>query len=354
MPKKIKVALVGIGNSASIFVQGLTYYQKKGKAPGLWHPNLGGQSVGSIEVVEAFDVNPTKVGHDLGEAIFAKPNTVQKYVKVGKLGVTVRKGTLLDPLPKDVAEMISAKEGKGENVSKVLKSSGVDVVLNLIPSGLNKTSKAYADAALQAGCSFINCTPSPIARDSTIAAAFRKKGLLVVGDDLMSQFGGTAFHRGILEFMESRGIRSVKSYQLDVGGGAETLNTVDEHNKMVKREIKTSAIASEVPYNMEIVTGTTEYVDYMENNRTSYYWILGEGFLGAPIQMDIYLRTSDGPNAANILFDVVRAVQASREKKQYGAPNEICGYGFKKLPENLRLDKAYQKFAEAYLKTKSA
>ncbi len=354
MPKKIRVALVGIGNSASIFVQGLAYYQKKGEATSLWHPDVGGQSISSIEVVEAFDVNPRKIGHDLGEAIFAKPNTVRKYVDVGRLGVKVRKGTLLDPLPKEVAEMISAKEGRGEEVSAALKASRVDVVLNLIPSGLDKTSKAYADAALKAGCSFINCTPSPIARDSTVAAAFEKKGLLVVGDDLMSQFGGTAFHRGILEFMDSRGIRSVKSYQLDVGGGAETLNTVDERNKMVKREIKTSAIASEVPYKMEIVTGTTEYVDYMENDRTSYYWILGEGFLGAPIKMDIYLRTSDGPNAANILFDAVRAVQVSRENKQYGAPNDICGYGFKKPPKNIRLDKAYQRFSKAYLRAKQA
>jgi myo-inositol-1-phosphate synthase len=352
MPKKIRVALMGVGNSASIFVQGLTYFQKNGgEASGLWHPNLGGQNISDIEIAEAFDINPAKVGHDLGEAIFTKPNTVKKYVNAENLGVTVRKGTLLEPLPKDVAEMISAHEGKGEDIAAALKASGVDVVLNLIPSGLDKTSKAYADAALQAGCSFINCTPSPIARDPAIAAAFSEKGLLVVGDDLMSQFGGTAFHRGILEFMESRGIRSVKSYQLDVGGGAETLNTVDERNKMVKREIKTSAIASEVPYNMEIVTGTTEYVDYMENDRTSYYWILGEGFLGAPVKMDIYLRTSDGPNAANILFDAVRAVQASQEKSRYGAPDEICGYGFKKPPKNTRLDNAYRAFSEAYLNT---
>ncbi|MFQ6135129.1 MAG: L-myo-inositol-1-phosphate synthase, partial [Nitrososphaerales archaeon] len=214
---------------------------------------------------------------------------------------------------------------------------------------LNKTSRAYAEAALQAGCSFINCTPSPIAGDPGLVSAFEDEELLVVGDDLMSQFGGTVFHKGVLEFMVGRGVKAVKSYQLDVGGGAETLNTIDEKNKAVKRDVKTSAIAVEVPYEMEIVTGTTEYVDYMGNDRTSYYWISGEGFLGSQIRVDIYLRSSDGPNAANILLDTVRSVQVSKERGRYGAPNEICAYGFKRPPTLIRLDEAYRRFSETYL-----
>jgi myo-inositol-1-phosphate synthase len=350
MTRKIRVALIGVGNSASVFVQGLICCRGKGKVIGLWHPDLGGYSGDDVEVVEAFDINPAKIGLDISEAMFVKPNAGRKYADVGKLGVQVRRGFLLDRLPEKVSKLIGV-EGiiDGGDVSAVLKNSRVDAVLNLIPSGLDKTSQYYAEAALQAGCSLINCTPSLIAGDPDLVSAFEDKKLLVVGDDMMSQFGGTVFHKGILDFMDGRGVRAVRSYQLDVGGGAETLNTVDEKNKAVKRDIKTSSISIEVPYDMEIVAGTTEYVDYMGNDRTSYYLVSGKGFLGSPIRMDIYLRSSDGPNAANTLLDIVRSAQISREKGRYGAPNEICAYGFKRPPTPIKLDEAYQRFSETYL-----
>jgi len=350
MPKKIKVAIIGVGNSASIFVQGIFFYKKEGKLPGLWHPNLSGYSINNIEIVEAFDINPDKIDKDLGEAIFIDPNKSTKHLEIGNQDISVRKGVMLDQLPEKVAKMIGAESRLGgDEITSILKNSGVDVVLSLIPSGLDKTSKAYAEAALQAGCSFVNCAPSPIACDSKIVSAFEKAELLVVGDDLMSQFGGTAFHRGILELMIGRGIKASKSYQLDVGGGVETLNTIDEQNKGIKRNVKTSSISVEVPYKMDIVTGTTEYVDFMGSDRTSYYWITGEGFLGSPIRMDLYLRSNDGANAANILLDTIRSIQISKERGKYGAPNDICAYGFKSPPKLNRIDDAQRIFSETYL-----
>ncbi len=350
MPKKIKVALIGVGNSASVLVQGLAGYRKEGEVKGLWRPKLGGYGLDDIEVVEAFDVNPRKTNRDLGEAVFAEPNSAPKYVDVEKLGIRVRRGILLDRLPEQVAKLLKVEKTVERNdVSAALKSSRVDVALNLIPSGLNKTSKAYAEAALSAGCSFINCTPSPVACDRRIVSAFKAGRQVVVGDDLMSQLGGTVFHKSILDLMVRRGAKVLKSYQLDVGGGAETLNTIDEEVKMVKRGVKTSAISAEVPYEIETVTGTTDYVDYMGNNRTSYYWILGEGFLGSPFKIDIYLRSTDGPNAANILLDTVRATQMSRERGRYGAPSEICGYGFKRPPTPIKLEEAYRRFHKTYI-----
>jgi myo-inositol-1-phosphate synthase len=179
---------------------------------------------------------------------------------------------------------------------------------------------------------------------------FEDKKLLLVGDDLMSQFGGTIFHKGILEFLGRRGIKLVKSYQLDVGGGIETLNTIDEMNRGIKRDIKTAAISVDSPNKMEIVTGTTEYVDYMGNDRTSYYMILGEGFFGSPIKMDVYLRTSDGPNGANILFDTIRSVQVCKDKGKYGASNEISAFGFKKPMNPVRLSQTESSFQNTFLR----
>ena len=350
MPNKIKVAIIGVGNSASIFVQGIASYKKEGKLPGLWHPKLGGYNPDNIEVTEAFDINPAKIGKDLSEAIFIEPNKSTKHLEIGNQGIFIRKGIMLDKLPEKVAKLIGVGSSFGnDEIAPILKKSGIDVVLNLIPSGLDKTSKAYAEAALQAGCSFINCTPSPIACDPNIVSAFKKAELLLVGDDLMSQFGGTAFHRGILGYMSERGIKASKSYQLDVGGGVETMNTIDEKNKGIKRNVKTSSISVEAPYKMDIVTGTTEYVDFMGSDRTSYYWITGKGFLGSPIRMDLYLRTNDGANAANILLDTIRSIQISKERGKYGAPNEICAYGFKSPPKLIKIREAQKIFSETYL-----
>lgn len=351
MPKKIKVALIGIGNSASIFIQGIVAYKKQGEIPGLWHPNISGYSLDNIEIVEAFDINPSKIGKDISEAIFIEPNKSIQILDIENQGISVKKGIMLDILPKKVAELIGEEKNfSNDTIVSSLKNSDVDVVLNMIPSGLDNTSKAYAETALQAGCSFVNCTPSPIASDPNMVAAFEKSELIVIGDDLMSQFGGTAFHRGILEFMQARGIKASQSYQLDVGGGVETINTIDEKNKGIKRNVKTSSISAESPDKIDIVAGTTEYVDFMGNDRTSYYWISGEGFLGSPIRMDLYLKSNDGGNASNILLDTIRSIQISKERNKFGAPNEICAYGFKIPPKLLRIDEAQRIFDKTYLR----
>jgi myo-inositol-1-phosphate synthase len=351
MTRKIKIALIGIGNSASSLVQGLTLYKKDGSVEGIWHPVLGGYKFDDIEIVEAFDINPSKIDNDLSEAIFSEPNQSPKYVEVPNLDVSVKQGVLLDSFPSDMNKLIGvSKMIQSNEITDYLMQSGVDTVLNLISSGLEKTVHYYAESALKAGCSFINCTPTEIASNSSLVSQFKEKDLVVVGDDLMSQFGGTVFHKGILEFMNARGIRTQKSYQLDVGGGIETLNTMDEKNKQYKKDVKTSAVKNEVPYDVKIVTGTTEYVPFMGNNRTSYYWVSGRGLFGSPVNIDIYLRSNDGANAVNILLDIIRSVQASRDKGNYGAPNEICTYGFKKPPNPIRLNEVYPRFYKEYIK----
>jgi len=172
---------------------------------------------------------------------------------------------------------------------------------------------------------------------------------VVAGDDLLSQLGGTALHKGLLSFLSRRGIRVEKSYQLDVGGGTETLNTIDEHVKNAKRSDQKGAISVEVPYEFQTVAGTTDYVEYMGNRRSSYLWIVSEGFLGSEFKIDICLKTDDGANAGNILLDLIRAVKAARDRGLLGAHEAICSYGFKRPPSQLRLEDAYRRFREEFL-----
>lgn len=350
MSGKIRIALIGIGNCACSLVQGISYYSENDFRNGLWHRLIGNYRVSDLEVVEAFDIDARKIGLDLSEAIFSKPNVAKKYFDVNPLNVKVKRGLLYDDLSYHLRNSFDVKSGEPCDMIDVLKESKVDVLVNLISSGLDKTSKSYAEVAIKSGCCFINATPSLVASDESTVKSFKEENLVVVGDDLMSQFGGTAFHKGILDFMHNRGIRIMKSYQLDVGGGTETFNTLNEDVKFIKRNMKTKAISIELPYEFETVAGTTDYVDYMQNDRTSYYWIQGEGFLGSSVRFDIYLRSSDGPNAGNILLDVIRAVKVAKDEGYFGAPLDICGYGFKHPPKIIKLKDAYENFVSKYIR----
>ena len=342
--RRIRVAIIGVGNVASVLVQALL---SETLPEGIWHPRVGGHSVRDIEVVAAFDIDKNKVGRDLSEAILAKPNVSLEYTaRFRRSGVVVRPGLVGSDVPFHLRESTI----QGSSISESLKESGADLALLLIPSGMQESCEAYADECFGAGVSLVNATPSVLATSRDLTRKFSRAKLLLLGDDLMSQFGGTAFHKGILDFMNSRGLKIEKSYQLDVGGGTETLNTITEEIRAEKRNIKSQAIAVEIPYKFETVAGTTDYVDYMGNNRTSYFWLQAKSFFGAETQVDVYLRTNDGANAANVLFDVIRAAAYSKAIQIYGSPSEICDYGFKKTQEPCLLKDAHEEFYKKYAK----
>ncbi|MHB1867316.1 MAG: inositol-3-phosphate synthase [Nitrososphaerales archaeon] len=341
MPK-IKVAIIGVGNVASALVQ--STHSKK--LPGLWHKRVGGYNFNDVEIVAAFDMDKRKIGLELSEAIFRAPNVGQKFAKVPRTKVVVKTGIVKDAPPAHIADSTVSTD----TIVEDLKESGATIALNLIPSGMPKTSVTYARQCLEAGVSFVNATPSLVATKADLQRKFKKAKLVLAGDDLMSQFGGTAFHKGILDFINSRGIKIEKSYQLDVGGGNETLNTISEDVKIEKRDIKTEAIAAEIPYKFATVAGTTDYVDYMGDNRTSYFWMAAKGVFGSNVEIDVYLRTNDGANAVNVLLDVIRAVSYSQKRKQFGSPYEISNYGFKKLARPVLLHSAYAEFNKKYVK----
>lgn len=343
----VRLAIAGVGNCAAVFLQGLKFYAGNETA-GLWHPMVAGLRARDIKVVAAFDIDPRKVGVDISKAAFASPNVARRYVDLQRLGVTVSPGLVKGELPPHLRR-VTPKTSGVDSVTSELKGSDADILVNLISSGSDLASEGYAIAALQAHCAFVNCTPSLLLRRRRVVTSFSRVKLPLVGDDLMSQFGGTAFHKGLLELMVNRGVKISKSYQLDVGGGSETLNTIDETIKMAKREVKTSTVASEVPYEFETIAGTTDFVDYMGNDRTSYFWFQGSGFMNSGVSVDIYLRSSDGANAGNVLLDVVRATYDCLRNGRMRDVDAVRGYGFKSPLRHAHLNEAYSKFAAAFV-----
>lgn len=341
---EIRLSIVGVGNVASTLVQGIHFYND-GKHDGLWHDIVGDHKTSDIKIVSAFDIDANKIGMDISEAIFK--GEARKYIDVSKMGIEVKSGILSDNIPAHLKDAITVKSDSYENVLKAMKESRPDIVVNLISSGMDNTSKKYAECALESNASFVNATPVPLTK-SGLVEKFANAKLLLIGDDLMSQFGGTAFHKGMIEFMVQRGVKVKKSYQLDVGGSLETLNTIDENIKAMKRKIKTSTINTEAPYEFDSVAGTTEYTDFLSDSRVSYYWMYSEGFLNSPTIIDITLHTRDGANACNVLFDVCRAIKYCKESDKLSLRDTICAYGFKNPSSVTKIRDSYANFVNAF------
>ncbi len=347
MPQ-VKVALIGVGNCASSFLQGIQYYSKFQKPEdciGLRNPVLAGQTPKDIQVVAAFDVDERKVGLDLAEAIFAKPNNAPKVCDVPSTGVIVNKGPLLDGVGKSTESIIKVSATPDSDVAKILKETGAQIMVNLLPSGAAKASQWYAERALSAGCAFVNATPNFIASDAAWAKRFMDANLPLVGDDLVDQVGSTALHKTLLKLLSDNGVRINETYQLDVGGGAESVDTLDR-TRDAKRAIKTQSVASSLPYKAEVVAGSTDYVDFLQNKRDSYFWISGVYFCDTPMKIDLKFQTVDAPNAGSVLFDVVRALKVALNKKQAGSVIPICAYAFKRPPQIMSLQAAEAEFAK--------
>ncbi len=345
MPK-VKVALIGVGNCASSFIQGIQYYGKLDKpkdSVGLRNPVLANLSPKDIEVVAAFDVDDRKVGKDLSEAIFAQPNNTLIVSDVPSMGVMVSKGQLLDGVGTSTQALVQVSKEPDADTVKVLKAAGAEVMINLLPSGATKATQYYAEQALAAGCAFVNVTPNFIASDAAWAKKFADAKLPLVGDDLVDQVGSTALHKTLLKLLSDSGVRINETYQLDVGGGTESADTMDR-TRDAKRYIKTESVAASIPYKAEIVAGSTDYVDFLKNKRDSYFFISGVYFCNTPMKIDLKFQTVDAPNAGSVLFDVVRAVKLALDKKLVGAVEPVCAYGFKRPPQMVSIEEAETMF----------
>ena len=352
MPK-IKVALAGVGNCASAFIQGLHYYRMFKENPvGLRNPQLGGFTPSDISVVAAFDIDKRKVGKDLAEAIFAQPNNAPRVTDIPHTGVTVQKAPLLDGIGKSTQTVIQPSSQPDTDVARALREANAEILVNLLPSGAANASRYYAEQALAANCAFINATPTYIASDAAWAKKFETAQLPLAGDDLVDQVGSTALHKTLLKLLSDNGVKITETYQLDVGGGTESLDTMDR-TREAKRVIKTQSVASSLPYKAEIVAGSTDYVDFLQNNRDSYFWISGIYFCNAPMRIDLKFSTVDAPNAGSVLFDIIRATKIALNKKHKGALIPICAYAFKRPPQMMPLETAEKTF-NAFIKENSS
>jgi myo-inositol-1-phosphate synthase len=350
---KIKVALVGVGNCASALVQGVCNYkdiEKEIDSVGLRRLFLGGYHPRDVEFVSAFDIDDRKVGRDLSEAIFSTPNNTLKFADVSRLDVPVLKGPVLDGVGKLLRNVVKIGTSPSVDVVQKLRESNTEMVVSLLPSGAVKASGWYAEEALKAGCAFVNATPAFIASDAAWVKRFERAGLPIVGDDLADQVGATLLHKVLLKTLADRGVRVSETYQLDVGGGTESLDTL-ERTREVKRIVKTKSVEAALPYKASVVAGSTDYVDFLGNRRDSYFWIQGFYFGGVPMQLDLRLNSVDAPNAGSIMLDVIRAVKVALDRGIAGPLLCVSAYAFKRPPQAMSLEKAEEMF-EGFIRGK--
>jgi len=355
MKSKIRVAIAGVGNSASALVQGIEYYKNymkknstKNIIPGLAHPTIGSYTLEDIEFVAAFDVNRRKIGKDLAEAIFEPPNCVTKFANVRNLGVEVHPAPILDGVDKHTEEAFLpyGKEIKPVNVSKVLDLSNADILINYLPVGSSNATRFYANEALSAGCAFINAIPEFIASDKDWAEKFKKANLPVAGDDVKSQLGATILHRRVVELFVKRGVAIDETYQLNIGGDTDFLNMTREDRLKTKRISKTTAVSSLIPYEVPTRIGPSDYVSFLRNTKIAYIYIRGRNFGERPVVVELKLSVEDSPNSAGVMIDVIRAVKIALDRGISGPLISVSAYAFKHPPVNVSDDVAFDWFSK--------
>ncbi len=335
---KIRAAVVGVGNCASSLIQGIYYYSDRIDAAGLIRKTIAGYEPSSIQIVAAFDIDARKIGLDVSEAIFAKPNNAVVFCQnIPMLDVKVLKGPTMDGFsehmlsyPEDIRFVES--DLPAVDVVKVLNEIKPDVLINYLPVGSENAARFYADCCLEAGVSFINAMPVFICSAGDYAAKFKKRGLICVGDDIKSQFGATIIHRSLINLMENRGIRIKRTYQLNTGGNTDFLNMLNRERLVSKKISKTESVQSQMSNRLEdqnIHIGPSDFVQWQKDNKICFLRIEGETFGDLPIDIDIRLSVEDSPNSAGVMIDVIRCVKFGLIKGLSGDIEEVSSYAFK-------------------------
>jgi len=343
MSKKVKVAIVGVGNCASSLVQGIYYYRNKSEEEisGLMHYDIGGYKPWDIEVVAAFDIDARKVGKDVSKAIFEKPNCTTVFCPdVPEMGVEVQMGPVMDGFaehmkdyPEDQRFVPADKEPV--DVVKVLRESGAEVVVNYLPVGSEEATRFYAQCALEAGCAFVNCIPVFIASDEEWAKRFKERGLPIVGDDIKSQVGATITHRVLATLMSDRGVRIDRTYQLNFGGNTDFLNMLERKRLKTKKVSKTEAVRSLLSYPIEsdnIHIGPSDYVPWLKDNKIAYIRLEGRLFGDVPMYIELKLSVEDSPNSAGSAIDAIRCAKLALDRGVAGPLYSISAYTMKHPP----------------------
>jgi myo-inositol-1-phosphate synthase len=336
---EIRVALVGVGNSASALIQGTRYYKdakEETTVPGLMHVNFGGYHIRDIKFVAAFEVNKDKIGKDLSEAIWVKPNCCVKFAEVPNLGVKVSPAPIMDGVAPHMRETFNVYDDSAtkESVVQVLKDAKTEVLVNYLPVGSHDAVRFYAQCAIDAGCAFVNCMPEFIGSDATKEwpKKFEEAGLPVLGDDIKSQVGATILHRSLVRLCLDRGVIVDETYQLNLGGDTDFQNMTVENRLKSKRISKTEAVTSLVPYALPTRIGPSDYVGFLNNKKICYISLKGRKFGDRPINISVKLEVEDSPNSAGVVIDLIRAAKIALDRKIKGALISMPSYAFKHPP----------------------
>lgn len=355
---KVRVAIIGVGNCASSLVQGVQYYkdaQSEDFIPGLMHVDLGGYHIRDVEFTAGFDINETKVGKDLSEAIFAAPNNTYKFADVPHLNVPVYRGMTHDGLGKYLSQVITKAPGKTADIVKILKDTGTDVVINYLPVGSENATKWYVEQILQAGVGFVNCIPVFIAREQYWQDRFKEAGLPMIGDDIKSQVGATITHRVLTRLFRERGVRLERTMQLNVGGNTDFYNMLERDRLESKKISKTNAVTSQLDYDIgaeNVHIGPSDYVEWLSDRKWAYIRLEGRTFGDVPLNIELKLEVWDSPNSAGVVIDAVRLIKLALDRGISGSLEGPSSYLMKSPPIQYHDDQA-RELTEAFIREKS-
>src|SRR6266487_716230 len=351
----VRVAIVGVGNCASSLVQGVEYYRAadpSDRVPGLMHVTFGGYHVSDVEFVAAFDVDAKKVGRDLAEAIVASENNTVKICDVPPTGVTVQRGPTYDGLGQFYRETVQESDENAVDVAAALREARVDVVVSYLPVGSEEADKFYAQAAIDAGCAFVNALPVFIASDPVWAKKFEDAGLPIVGDDIKSQVDATIVHRALAKLFEDRGVELLRTYQLNFGGNMDFMNMLERTRLVSKKISKTQSVTSQIPHEMEKVSvhiGPSDYVPWLDDRKWAYIRLEGKAFGDVPLNAELKLEVWDSPNSAGVITDAIRCLKLGLDRGLTGTLVAPSSYFMKSPPVQIHDDIAFNR-VEAFIR----
>jgi len=327
-------------------VQGVEFYKNASEddfVPGLMHVNLGGYHIRDIEFSAAFDVNATKVGKDLCEAIEAEPNNTYKFADVPTTGVQVHRGMTHDGIGKYLSNVITTAPGPTDDIAGILKETKTDVVISYLPVGSEMATKWYVEQILEAGCAFINCVPVFIASQEYWRKRFEKRNLPIIGDDIKSQVGATITHRVLTNLFRERGVRLDRTYQLNFGGNTDFLNMLERERLESKKISKTNAVTSQLDYPMsdaDAHVGPSDHVPWLTDRKWCYIRMEGTTFGNVPLNLECKLEVWDSPNSAGVVIDAIRCAKLALDRGIGGALYSPSSYFMKTPPKQFTDDQA--------------
>ena len=353
--KKVRVAIVGVGNCASSLVQGVQYYREakpEDFVPGLMHVNLGGYHISDIEFSAAFDIDQNKVGKDISEAVFAAPNNTYRFAEVPRLGANVYRGMTHDGLGKYLSKVITKSPKKTNDIVKILKDTGTDVVVNYLPVGSEEATKWYVEQILRAGVGFVNCIPVFIAREQYWQDRFKEAHLPMIGDDIKSQVGATIVHRMLTRLFRERGVKLERTMQLNVGGNTDFYNMLERERLESKKISKTNAVTSQLDYDLgadNVHIGPSDYVAWLTDRKWAFIRLEGRTFGDVPLNLEMKLEVWDSPNSAGVVIDAVRMVKLALDRGISGTLEGPSAYLMKSPPIQYHDDIA-REMTEAFIR----